>query len=432
MSKMFFPLSFSFLGIFISLSLDFSKSWSWYLLTLTMWVFLLMIFSWKTFSLNTLSLDFSKSWSWYLLTLTMWVFLLMIFSWKPFSLNMYTLLLVTLFSLLILTFTSSSLISFYIFFESSLIPTMLLIMGWGYQPERLPSSLYFLFYTLVASLPLLFIILGLNYEHESSVTFFLPSVSDETFQLFMVLAFLVKLPIYFGHIWLPKAHVEAPVTGSMVLAAILLKLGGYGLYLVQPLINESEINVILIISLLGGLYSSILSLRQTDVKALIAYSSVAHMSMVILAMLLSNIYLNVSSISMMIAHGVCSSGLFYMSYLIYTRLSSRSFLITRGVLVLLPYLSLWWFLLIVFNMGVPPSFNFFAELYSFIGVSSVNMLYMGFVGLISFFSACYCLYLYSSSSHGMNLPLLSFSESSVLELFVASAHFLPLLLLIGL
>nr|YP_009742823.1 NADH dehydrogenase subunit 4 [Streptocephalus cafer]QID91185.1 NADH dehydrogenase subunit 4 [Streptocephalus cafer] len=377
-----------------------------------------------------LCLDFSKSWSWFLLTLTTWVFFLMLCSWKPSSLFMYNLLLTFLFILLIFTFTSSSLISFYIFFESSLIPTMLLIMGWGYQPERLPSSLYFLFYTLVASLPLLFVILGFNNEYQSSVLTFLHPTSDGILQLFLVLAFLVKLPIYFGHIWLPKAHVEAPVTGSMVLAAILLKLGGYGLYLVQSIIYESSSNFILIIALLGGIYSSLLSLRQTDVKALIAYSSVAHMSFVIVAMLLSNHFLNMSSIYMMIAHGVCSSGLFYMSYLIYTRLGSRSFLITRGVLVLLPYLTLWWFLLIVFNMGVPPSFNFFAELYAFMGISSINIFLMFFVGLVSFFSACYCLYLYSSSSHGSNLSFLSFSEGQVLELFICSLHFLPLLLLI--
>nr|QHN59867.1 NADH dehydrogenase subunit 4 [Branchinella kugenumaensis] len=379
-----------------------------------------------------LFIDFFQSWSSILLMLSAWIFLLMILSWKPSSLLFYSFLIFSLFFLLFFTFTSSSLISFYIFFESSLIPTMLLIMGWGYQPERLPSSFYFLFYTLVASLPLLFIILGLNNEYQSSFPDFMPNLSDSIFHLFIILAFLVKLPIYFGHIWLPKAHVEAPVTGSMVLAAVLLKLGGYGLFLVQSFIIEDPLNCILLISLFGGIYSSILSLRQTDVKALIAYSSVAHMSFVITAMVLNNSYLNSSSILMMVAHGVCSSGLFYLSYLIYLRFSSRSFLLTRGVLIFLPYLTLWWFLLIVFNMGVPPSFNLFAELFMFIGISSINLFYTLLVGLISFFSACYCLYLYSSSSHGLGLMLSSFSDSKIIELFVCSSHFLPLLLLINL
>nr|WDW26456.1 NADH dehydrogenase subunit 4 [Branchinella kugenumaensis] len=384
------------------------------------------------FFLLTLFLDFLSTWSSLLIMLSAWIFLLMVLSLKPSSQLMYMSLLCSLFILLVLTFTSSSLISFYIFFESSLIPTMLLIMGWGYQPERLPSSLYFLFYTLISSLPLLFIILGFNSEYQTSFPYFLPSVADSIFQVFLILAFLVKLPIYLGHIWLPKAHVEAPVTGSMVLAAILLKLGGYGLFLVQTFILESPIKLIIMISLLGGIYSSILSLRQTDVKSLIAYSSVAHMSFVIVAMLLNNIYLNMSSIYMMVAHGVCSSGLFYLSYLVYKRLGSRSFLLTRGVLVFLPYLTLWWFLLIVFNMGVPPSFNLFAELFMFLGVSSISLFYTFMAGLVSFFSACYCFYLYSSSSHGLGLKLSVFSDSKIIELLVCSLHFFPLLLLINL
>nr|YP_009128549.1 NADH dehydrogenase subunit 4 [Phallocryptus tserensodnomi]AJP76847.1 NADH dehydrogenase subunit 4 [Phallocryptus tserensodnomi] len=381
-------------------------------------------------SFLSLILSFDKSWTYFLLILTGWIFFLMVCCWNPRSKALYLFYLFLLFSFLFLTFLSMSLISFYIFFEACLIPTMLLIMGWGYQPERLPSSFYFLFYTLISSLPLFFVILGFTFYYNSSNPLFFPPILDNLLHLIIILAFLVKLPIYWGHIWLPKAHVEAPVTGSMVLAAVLLKLGGYGLYLFQPFLMSNIHLIVITVGLLGGIYSSILALRQTDVKALIAYSSVAHMSFVIVAMTLSNYYLNTSSIFMMLAHGICSSGLFYLSYLIYLRVSSRSFLLTRGALVSSPYIIFWWFLLIVFNMGVPPSFNLFAELFAFIGVASFSTLCMMLVGFVSFFSSCFCLYLYSSSSHGNSLQLGNFNNSSLNELLVGSLHFLPLLLLI--
>nr|UAM92223.1 NADH dehydrogenase subunit 4 [Branchinecta gaini] len=375
------------------------------------------------------SFKFSFSWANLLLLLSSWIFMLMVLSWFPSS-NFYYLLLITiLFLLLVLTFTSSSLISFYIFFESSLIPTMLLILGWGYQPERLPSSLYFLFYTLIASLPLLFILLGMNWEYQSLYTLFLPGTSDQVFHLFIISAFLVKLPMYFVHIWLPKAHVEAPVTGSMALAAVLLKLGGYGLFLIQPLMQGTSLLFVILIAVWGGVLSCVLSLRQTDVKSLIAYSSVAHMAFVIAGMLIFNFYGNYGSLVMMLAHGLCSSGLFYLSFLIYSCMGSRSFLITRGILVISPFMTLWWFLLIVFNMGVPPSFNLISELMIFISMASSSILILMLVGLISFFSACYCLYLYSSSSHGELLYLNGSSSFPLNESLVSSLHFLPLIIL---
>jgi NADH-ubiquinone oxidoreductase chain 4 len=140
--------------------------------------------------------------------------------------------------MLLLTFSCINLFLFYVFFERSLIPTLFLILGWGYQPERLQAGLYLLFYTLFASLPLL---MGLFYIMNNfySLNFlFLKEfyINNFLLYLFLVFAFLVKMPIFLVHLWLPKAHVEAPVSGSIILAGVLLKLGGYGLIRVFSII----------------------------------------------------------------------------------------------------------------------------------------------------------------------------------------------------
>nr|QXF29950.1 NADH dehydrogenase subunit 4 [Artemia persimilis] len=374
-------------------------------------------------------LEFHLSWGGTLLALTSGVFFLMVISLKPLRPWSYSVVLGILFTLLWLTFTTRSFIGFYVFFECSLIPTIALILGWGYQPERLPASYYFLFYTLVSSLPLLFIIISYTSMYSSSFLCFWDGLGDSLIFVLAILAFLVKLPVYFAHVWLPKAHVEAPVTGSMVLAAILLKLGGYGLYLVQGLCTHSE-TLVMGVCMMGGVFSCLICLRQSDVKSLIAYSSVAHMSFVILAMLMCGHYSNASSILMMVSHGVCSSGLFYLAYIFYTRIWSRSFLLTRSTLSLLPYLCFWWLGLSFFNMGLPPSLNFFSEMYFFVGVFNLDWSMVFLTGALSFFSSCYCIYLYSSTSHGESLYISSWLEYSLKEYLISSAHLIPLLVLV--
>jgi NADH-ubiquinone oxidoreductase chain 4 len=195
------------------------------------------------------------------------------------------------------SFLSSSMLYFYFFFEASLIPTLFIIVGWGYQPERLQAGVYFMMYTLLVSLPLL---LGLIYLQSRGLGVVIwdtlmvgygagvEGPSGVGLNLVLLIAFLVKLPLFLVHLWLPRAHVEAPVAGSMILAGVLLKLGGYGLMRVLMkftfLFNRLG-GFVISLSLVGMVSIGLVCCRMNDLKALVAYSSVAHMGLVVSGLL---------------------------------------------------------------------------------------------------------------------------------------------------
>nr|ABL09082.1 NADH dehydrogenase subunit 4 [Onchidella borealis] len=350
----------------------------------------------------------------------------------------YILLIVILCLILVLTFSTNNIYTFYVMFEASLIPTLLLIVGWGYQPERLQAGSYMLLYTVAGSLPLLVLIINQSVLSASSSMWFLAFILTPGYSVLILVAFtafLVKLPMYSLHLWLPKAHVEAPLAGSMILAGILLKLGGYGLFLMNKIFEfsgkSSTTLCIVTISLWGGLLSTLMCLRQTDIKSLIAYSSIGHMGIVIAGFLLDYSWGPASATMTMFAHGFTSSAMFCLAYYTYEKVGSRSMTYTSGILAIYPVLSLFWFVVCCVNMAAPPTLNLMGEMMIMPSLWSSHWILAFVMGVMVFFSASYNMFLYCSVNHGGSsksiVPGKGMSSSQMSGIFL---HLVPLLLLL--
>ena len=337
---------------------------------------------------------------------------------------------------LVFTFSTNSIILFYFFFEWSLIPIFFIILGWGYQLERIKSRFYLLLYTLFASLPLLiFIIILINLNFSLSIIFIRNMVLLKRYNLYlsiMLMSFLVKFPIFFFHQWLPKAHVEAPVGGSMILAGVLLKLGGYGLIrLILFIKNEKFILWVIIFSLLGGSILRIVCLINRDIKVIIAYSSVVHIALIIVNTLSKNLWRILGAMVIMLAHGICSSGMFSCANIIYERSHSRRIMLNKAKLNLFPTVSLFWFILCIANFGGPFTLNLMGEILLIINLRTINFILLLMILLISFFSATYRIILYSNLQQGVNNNLIfNISNFVFRELLVLLRHVWPLLFLL--
>jgi NADH-quinone oxidoreductase subunit M len=289
--------------------------------------------------------------------------------------------------LLINCFLTQEILLFYLFFEALLIPVYAIIGIWGSQRDKIFAANQFFLYTLFGSFIMLIgIVLVIIINGTTNIIIikgytFDSSIENILFILFFF-SFCIKIPMLPMHLWLPKAHVEAPTHGSVLLAGILLKLGSYGFLrysiFLFPQASLFFLPLILSLCVLSILLASITVIRQSDLKRIIAYSSIAHMNFLVAGLFVKDLLALSGSILLQFAHGLSSTALFLVVGFLYDRMKTRNIYYIKGLVTTMPFLS---FYLVVFslaNLGIPGSLNFIAEILIFIGlfqkVSSIAIL----------------------------------------------------------
>ena len=347
----------------------------------------------------------------FILLTTLLIFLCLLTSWDSVEkrLKEYLISFLVMEFFLVGVFCILDLLFFYIFFESVLIPMFLIIGIWGSRERKVRATFFFFLYTLIGSILMLLSIIYIysqigTTDYETLLTVVFSSKEQKVLWLTFFSSFASKVPMIPVHLWLPEAHVEAPTSGSVILAGILLKLGTYGLIrFLLPLFPNACFYFspfVYSLSIIGIIYTSFTAVRQTDFKRIIAYTSIAHMNLVILGIFSFNIIGIQGALLQSLSHGFVASSLFLIIGVVYDRYSTRIVKYYGGLTHVMPVYIFIFLFFTMANIGLPGTSSFVGELLILIGSfkSNTSITFLGATGMV--FGGCYSLWLFNRIAYG--------------------------------